>query len=251
MRTVAACFAVGLAFSSARAEQPVAPGDADLVAREKASSAKLHFDRGELDQAIADYREAFRILPTPGLLYNLGQAYRLAGRCAAAADAYRRYLEYAPDSPYRAVAEQNLTAADVCARDSGEVASVDQPVGAPASTPATRSDRHDSRRRIGAVVAAGGAVLFVTGAYFALDAEHAEDHYAALYEHGGTMDELAAADARGRRSQAIARLTIAGGIGAVATGATLYWLGRRADRQPQVRIAPHARGGDVAVSWRF
>jgi tetratricopeptide (TPR) repeat protein len=251
MRTVAACITVVLPFSTARAEQPVAPGDANVVAREKASSAKQHFDRGELDQAIDDYREAFRILPTPGLLYNLGQAYRLAGRCADAADAYRRYLVYAPDSPYRAVAEQNLTAADVCARDSGEVASIEGPVGATTSTPSTADDRRDSRRRIGAVVATGGGILVATGAYFALDAERAEDRYTELYEHGGTADELAAADARGRRAQTLARVTIAGGIGAVAAGATLYWLGRRADRAPRVHVAPHARGGDVAVSWRF
>jgi tetratricopeptide (TPR) repeat protein len=249
MRTAVACLALLVASATARAERSVAPRDADVVAREKASSAKRHFDRGEFDAAIADYREAFRIVPTAGLLYNLGQAYRLAGRCADAADAYRRYLIHSPSSPYRSIAEQNLSAADLCARDGGDTPSVE--AAEYARPNAAVAERRDSRRRLGAVVATGGGLLLATGAYYAIESERAEDRVDELYEQGGTSEELAAADDRGRRSQTIARLTLAGGVAAVTAGATLYWLGRRADRKADVRIAPHARGGDVMVSWRF
>lgn len=232
---------------------PMTPEQADLRARDKATSAKRLFDRGEYDAAIGDYREAYRLVPSTGLLYNLGQAYRLAGRCAEASDAYRRYLTRSPDSPYRETAEQNLSAADVCARDTEGGARRDALGGATStgSDSARDGDPGLGRRRAGLIVAGGGSALVVTGAYFALDAARAADRVSEHFEHGGAWEAIADDDARGRRSRMISRMTLAVGAAAVATGGVLFWTGRRPDRAPAVAIGPQTGGGEVVLSWGF
>ncbi|HUQ07429.1 MAG TPA: tetratricopeptide repeat protein [Kofleriaceae bacterium] len=235
---------------------PVAPGDAEKIAKAKAASAKEHFDRGDYAVAVEEYREAYRLVPSPGLLYNLGQAYRLLGACAEAAEAYREYLRLVPDSPYRETAQQNQTAAEVCARDAeaaakrrdakkrAELPDANQPVTPPA--------RDDGRglRRAGVGAMAVGSGLVIAGGYFALDAARQDAKVSDFYENGGAWADVAGADERGRRAQLISRITFGAGAVALATGATLYVLGRRSNERA-VAVTPRHDGAQVAVSWRF
>src|SRR5204863_6882745 len=80
-----------------------------------ASAAQRHFDLGEYAAAISDWRDAYRLEPHPGLLYNLAQAYRLSGDCVTATLLYKNFLRLAPGSPHRADAETNLDAIADCA----------------------------------------------------------------------------------------------------------------------------------------
>ena len=76
--------------TSARAGEPasaVAPAE---VAPEVRAAAKSHSDRGrrfyeigEYARAIDAYREAYMILPSPGVLFNLGYAPAASGRHSA------------------------------------------------------------------------------------------------------------------------------------------------------------------------
>ena len=243
---------------------PVPPADAEPAAKAKAASAKAAFDRGDYALAVEAYREAYRLVPSPGLLYNLGQAYRLLGACAEAAEAYREYLRLVPGSPYRATAEQNLAAAEVCARDAvaaakrrederraAEVAATT--AAAPAPTTPPREDRGRGRRLAGVGATAAGAVLVAAGAYFAVDAARQADEVSELYERGGAWQDIADADERGRRSQLVSRVAFGAGAVAIASGATLYVLGRRADERSQrvVTVTPRGAGAQMVVSWRF
>jgi tetratricopeptide (TPR) repeat protein len=59
------------------------------------------FDLGAYDEAIAEYSAAYRIKDDPALLYNLGQAHRLANHPLDAIHFYRMYLTKVPDAPNR------------------------------------------------------------------------------------------------------------------------------------------------------
>jgi tetratricopeptide (TPR) repeat protein len=66
------------------------------------------FDLGAYDEAIAWYDGAYRIWDDPALLYNLGQANRLAGHAAEALRIYKVYLHKKPDAPNRAEVELKI-----------------------------------------------------------------------------------------------------------------------------------------------
>lgn len=259
MQRLAIALALVLTTTSVARAQP-APAEAEQTAKAKAASAKAAFDRGDYAVAVEDYREAYRLVPSPGLLFNLGQAYRLVGSCGEAVEAYREYLRLVPDSPYRATAEQNLAAAEVCARDAeaaakrreeqqrAEAAAARATAVAPTPPPV---DRGKPLRRAGVGALAAGGMLTIAGTYFALDAARQGQEVTDFYATGGAWDDVADADERGRRSQLISRVTFAAGAVAVATGATLYVLGRRSERTPALTAAPASAGGQVVMSWRF
>jgi hypothetical protein len=65
-------------------------------AREHYSAGTRFFDLGEYDNAIREYKLAYEAKDDPALLYNLGQAHRLAGHPADALRFYRVYLQKLP-----------------------------------------------------------------------------------------------------------------------------------------------------------
>ena len=242
-------------------------------AKRLAARAQVHFDLGEYEQAIVSYREAYRMVPSPGILYNLGQAYRLLGDCVSATTMYRNYLRLAPHSPYRQLVKQHLSAMSECNRagdpsgassadaeddpllanapkSSGvRVASLRGPVDSEArDTPQRRALR---KKRAGLAIGGGGAVLVALGAYFSVDASRKADEVSALYARGAPWKDNEALDQRGQRSDQLGMsFALAGGV-AVATGATFYALGWRDERRAQLAVAPHAGGASMTMSWGF
>ena len=78
--------------------------EAARVATKQAAAA---FNLGHYDEAASLYEEAYRLVPDPILLYNLGQSYRQANQLDKALIAYRSYLRTAPDdAPNRAKVKQ-------------------------------------------------------------------------------------------------------------------------------------------------
>ena len=72
------------------------------VAREDARQAAAAFNLGHYDEAAVLYERAYKRVPDPILLYDLGQSYRLAHKPDEALIAYRSYLRTAPeDAPNR------------------------------------------------------------------------------------------------------------------------------------------------------
>lgn len=256
MKRLAIAITVVMATAAAAGAQPkpVAPADA---AKAKAESAKAAFDRGDYAVAVEEYREAYRLMPSPGLLYNLGQAYRLVGSCAEAVEAYREYLRLVPESPYTETAQQNLAAAEVCARDADAAAKRreerqrDAALAAATPPPPPPQDRGHGMRRAGVGAMAVGGMLVVAGGYFAIDAAHQADEVSDLYARGSAWDDIADADARGQRSQLISRVAFAVSGVALAGGVTLYVLGRRGEHAPVVTATPTGAGGQMVVSWRY
>jgi tetratricopeptide (TPR) repeat protein len=81
-------------------------GDDLDAAREHYQKGKRAYDIGHFAEAASEYELAYTAKDDPALLFNLGQAHRLAGNRAEAIIAYRAYLRNAPDAPNRAEVEQ-------------------------------------------------------------------------------------------------------------------------------------------------
>ena len=85
---------------------------ATAASADQVSSARQHFQKGttlyelsKFHEAAAEYEEAYQAKPDPALLFNIGQAYRLAGESEPALRSYRSYLHKVPDAPNRAEVE--------------------------------------------------------------------------------------------------------------------------------------------------
>ncbi len=238
--------------AAARADATIPP-----LARQLSDRGRALHDLGDYEQAIVAYKQAYMIAPSPGLLFNMAQAYRLNGDCRSAAEFYRRYLSTGPEPDARRRAEQQLAIVDSCGRRASASASTGD--GSALAVSGRSESETDTpgcgERRTGLVVAGAGGLLFLTGAYFAIDARNAGDQVASTYANGGTWKSIAAVDARGQRSGELATgFVITGGV-AVATGVVLYMLGHhqseRASRVPALSISPAARGARVELAWRF
>ena len=98
-------FAIGLtaAPSAARAED-----QATKQARQHARNAKQYFDLGQWDEAIAEYREAYRLRSDPAFLFNIAQSYRRKGDLQPALDLYKNYLIENPTTPKRTDIEKRI-----------------------------------------------------------------------------------------------------------------------------------------------
>lgn len=82
--------------------KPAFAGPAEDEARERTKAATAAFNLGHYEEAVVEYEAAYRTVPDPAFLYNIGQAQRLAGKNEKALVAYKSYLRTAPaDAPNR------------------------------------------------------------------------------------------------------------------------------------------------------
>lgn len=66
--------------------------DNTALAREHFQSAQLHYSLGEFEEAVKDFREAYRLKQAPAILFNIAQAYRQLHQYKDAYFYYRQYL---------------------------------------------------------------------------------------------------------------------------------------------------------------
>lgn len=103
------CLSSGGLAQTAPATAPAVPGssvggDGISADPEVLEQARNHFrqgvafaDAGNCDAAVAEFEEAYRIVPRPNALYNMGQCEERLFRYDLAIATYKRYLEVAPD----------------------------------------------------------------------------------------------------------------------------------------------------------
>jgi len=101
------------------------------------------FDLGKYHDAAHEYEQAYELKNDPALLFNIGQAYRLANEHEQAIIAYRSYLRRSPDAPNRVeVASRISELQQILDREKRAATSppmgVLKPGQAPEPTPATR-----------------------------------------------------------------------------------------------------------------
>jgi tetratricopeptide (TPR) repeat protein len=242
----------------------VSTAHADDKARAKAlyETGLKHYNLAEYDLAIKAWKESYLLSKRPLLLFNLGQAYRLAGDCTQAMTFYDSYQREEPNPKNQGELDQAIVLCkDKAARptDKPPVTAPPPPAttpppplaaapqGAPAEPvdPPRSSRSGGGLRMVGIAVGATGVVLAGVGIYFALDSGSASDE---LDGHMGPWgpDEIEI-EARGERSEKLAWILGGAGVAALVTGGVMFAIGGPKQTESSVTVAP-ARGG-LQVGW--
>ena len=233
--------------------------------------AKAHLDKGsrhyevqEYADAIAEFKEAYKIDPRPEFLYALAQALRSSGDCRAAIRSYESFLRSLPPEKSAAVARENIERckAEIAAEPQAPTAApTSEPVAQPTATPAMTTpttpveegppapfykDWTGNALVIGgAVGVVGGGVLWMLGRGKVSDANDA-----ATYD-----DYVAASDGAktGETMQTVGVIAAGVGAGLVVGGILHYALVPRTSREPAVAVAPatSGEGALVVLGGRF
>jgi tetratricopeptide (TPR) repeat protein len=235
---------------------------------EAAESARQHyhagtklFDLRRYREAAAEYEAAFEAKEDPALLFNIAQAYRLAGAYEDAVASYRSFLRHVPEAANReqvlarikelqelaaAQRKQNelppegtLTTKEAKPETAGKGEHEVVVALPPAATraPADSSRRGHRLKLAGIGVAAGGLALVAVGATFAVLALKTSDQVSAAKQ-----DQLfdPALDAQGKTYQPLAIATLAVGGVALAGGTALWLWGRHEEKRGSLVLAPAA-----------
>lgn len=239
-------------------------GEVPAKARSLAERGRQLHDAGDYAAAITAFTQAYVIAPSPALLFNLAQAYRLQGNCDDAALMYRRYLATSPTPEGRVLAEAHLATVERCLRKLSLNIPVETPQGivikprsgslmaSEASEPGPGGSRlAQFEKDVGVGLMLGGTVVLGLAGYYAIEAHSAAGEVAAAYEKGAKWKDVAPIDSRGKSAAANAKLLGGGGAIGVAGGVALYLLGRHTERRTLPTVTPTGRGVAVNMSWAF
>jgi tetratricopeptide (TPR) repeat protein len=226
----------------------VEASDAAAEARQLYNEGRARFDSGDYSGAIVLFRRAHELVRANRLLYNIAQAERLSGRCPEALQTYREFLAEEPSGKLRELAEARVRELGACsdATRPGKTETLAGPatVTAAGSEPEPRAPRaasarpsakstptpgseksrqSDARGGQAAWCFGSAAVLLSVSAYFASRSQQASDRVSLAFARGERWtDELAASESHGKRDQAIALTTLAGGVLAAGVGTWLF-----------------------------
>lgn len=260
---IAIALVISLASSFAAAD------DADplIEAKRHFERGEAHYKLGQYGEAIAEYEQAYQLSKLPSMLFNIAQAYRLAGRKMRALENYKKLVELAPDHELADEARERIaglgadldTTPDTTPEPDPpdpEPKPVPPPAPSPAVTATQTSDPGVSlsgTQILGVSTAGVGLVaVIVAGVYGTNAIEHSD----ALTNHtdGAWTDELLAEHEQGESDEKNALLF--GGLGAAAiiAGGVLFWLGAKRDpERPAVTVGPTPSGDGASafVTGRF
>jgi tetratricopeptide (TPR) repeat protein len=267
-RLAAVAIAVGALCGVATAQPAKTPEE---QAGELVDEAIRHYNVGEYAEAIDAYKAAYKLVPEPTLLWNIAQAYRLAGDCAKALTAYRSYVREAPTGEFRAMADQRIPEMDECAKkaapppppDEPRDPRLDDPLGNGDGTPRDDTvmrvpvtppaeDRGTSLRIAGYAGIGAGAVALAVGGYFSFHANQlAGDAEAACRVTcpGSTLQDF---DERGDAAERNAKIFyVAGGV-LLTAGIVATVINRsRDEKRPVVTLLPAPHGASASAAWTF
>lgn len=197
-------------------------------ARRAYEAGTKHYSLGEYDEAVALFRQAYDLSAAPGLLFNIAQAQRLAGRCAPALEAYKHFVRLDPTSAYRGEAEMQI--AHLTPRCGPELAAADRAnsPSAPLKAPGAEAGdvakpaavRTPARTRLAIVLLGAGAAAGLLAGGLALWNNDrwshwtAEDHFLETVGPGAEMpssliDRQNANDSRLRSIRSFDRAVVA------------------------------------------
>jgi len=243
---------------AARAEAP--SSQVPVKARMLADRGRAFHEAGDYSRAIAAFTQAYVIAPSPALLFNLAQAYRLRGNCDDAALMYRRYLATNPNPEGRALAEAHLASVESCLQKLGRRIPAETTTASLAVMPLpdllatpvpAQSHKAQIEKDIGIGLMLGGSVGLAIATYYAVQAHDAENEVEAAYARRARWADIAPIDARGKAAARTAKISGVSGALGIAGGVVMYLIGKH-NEQPSMTVAPTTgRGVEVGMSWAF
>jgi len=232
------------------------PDDGEPSSEDKAEARRLTEegiaaqDDGDYTAAIERFEAAYRRVPHPVLLFNLGQAHRLAGNLAQALRYYQRYLEVDPDGEKADLAREHAAAiraenAEInVAMAPAEPLAGDEPVVA-------RSHPGRSLRWAGTTTLVVGVAAIGVGIWYGYRAQSISDDLSG-YDGEAWRDYVLAQQAEGKRAEASMIVFTTAGTAALVTGGLLWWAGHRRDERATtatVSLVPGGAGVTVSGHW--
>jgi tetratricopeptide (TPR) repeat protein len=251
----------GLTPSVARGDSG-GPNAVPAKARTLAERGRAYHDAGDYANAINAFTQAYVIAPSPALLFNLAQAYRLKGDCEDAALMYRRYLGTNPSPEGRGLAEAHLASVERCIHMLSLHIPVEAPAGRAAAPPprdklvvaktppAAPSRKAQLEKDVGIGLVLGGSVAVAAATYYTIAAHSASSDVAAAYAKGAKWKDVAPIDERGKTAATRAKILGAGGALGIAGGIVTYLIGRHTERIP-IAVASTSHSVELGMSWAF
>jgi tetratricopeptide (TPR) repeat protein len=220
-----------------------APSEAERLYNE----GQTAYDAKRYDDAIAAWTRSYELSHLPALVFNIAQAYRLAGNCEKAVESYKKLVELDPKSPQRTAAEGFVRDLEPCPAQIAppppppDVGHVEPKPVPPVVVPV------EPRKRPILAYAVGGAgvALIAVGAYFGSQASSLASDVNTACKAGCDFDTIKQKDADGRSAQSYEYVFLGVGLAGVATGTVLYMLGHR--HEAAVTVTP-VRGG-AGLAW--
>lgn len=224
-----------------------APGAAEY------ERGQVAYDLGRYEDAIVAWEQAYALSKHTLLLFNLGQAARLAGDCRRAVGFYRAFLRAAPDAPQAEDAEAFVAQLGTCPEQAEPAAgpgetppTPSEPEPGPGTGPAAGGDR--MTRLVAPTLLATGAVSLAAGVFLGRRAEAKAREVSELCAVRCEWSEVEAREAAGRQAQTLQWVAYGVGAAAVAGAVTTYYLGRRrAHARASLALQPHRGGGVLAL----
>jgi tetratricopeptide (TPR) repeat protein len=258
--------ALGLGTSTANA-QPAPTATQHFEAGRKA------YDQEDYARAADEWQKAYDLGKDPSYLFNIGQAHRQALQWERALAAYEQYLAESPKAKNRRLVLKRIREAkrEIAARPPAPPAPpepapapppvVAEPTPEPEPAPAppyvvTGADMPRPGRKLqlaGLVTGGAGLALVITGVVLGISASGArEDLEDAAREGAVWGPEYEDLDAKRKRNTALSAVSLTLGIGAIATGGILFFLGTRQNhRAVEVMPTVEPAGARVTLRVRF
>jgi tetratricopeptide (TPR) repeat protein len=206
------------------------------------AEGKVAYDAADYPTAIKKWKQSYKLSGAPGLLLNLGQAYRLNGDCRHALASYKEFVAIGPKGDDRALARDFVVELEP---KCGEPTIVGD---APHTTP----KRGGAMKATGLVIGGVGLVSIAIGIGIGYHASSLGDDVmrecTVARPCAGSVAKTAESD--GRRDTTLGYAFDAVGALAVVGGAALYYFG---DRASAVEVTPRAsRSGETGamLTWR-
>jgi len=235
------------------------------AARDHYAKGKRLYDLGKFSEAAKEYEAAYQAKDDTALLFNIGQAYRLAGNYPQALLAYKAYLRNAPDAPNRAEVEARVgemqSIVDQQTRTNrsppqGTIESKPLAEAPPSGTPTIRPtstvseyrDEGRAKRTAGIALAASGVGIMGVGIAFAVVSKQAGED---AYRPSSDVYDPSADDRQKTFRAVDIACFVVGGLAAI-TGATLWIVGQRERRSrvmPAALLTPQSAAAPVSVRF--
>jgi tetratricopeptide (TPR) repeat protein len=236
----------------------IANADERAEALQHYDKGRKAFDLGAYDEAATEYASAYRIKDDPALLYNLGQANRLANHPAEALRSYRMFLIRVPDASNREEVEQKIAELQKVIAQQKKAQSIppDSPKtpavlpSAPSPAPSSSSvvdQAHSARVKTiaGGALLGVGAAIVVGGVVCGVLAKQSSDNLSKLDQ---MMQAFNSGQERaGKTEQTLEGVLIGVGAAALLTGGVLMLVGHREQRARRLSMVPSVGSSHVGV----
>jgi tetratricopeptide (TPR) repeat protein len=107
IRQLAIALLAVLLIARPAAAAPPTP-DEKAKAREHYQKGLVHYDIKEFSEALAEFKNAYRVVQDPAFLFNIAQCYRKLGQDIEALDYYRNYARRFPNAPNRSEVDRRI-----------------------------------------------------------------------------------------------------------------------------------------------